>query len=382
MTIPAGSVLDPYDDDFASLRTFFKDRRPPDFIKTASVMDARQHAALPDHAFAVILVDDKNQLRKYACTDKAHTAVNVLYFLEHQGELPPTARVKTAENLVRACRRFELRPPVQLVKVSALRKRLIKTDGAEIVNVPSSPPEERSKASSFMESPYVRMDEVDYAFAKHAAEESMCALPDGRLPLYSFTQVKQAAEYFDQTAKSMHPRVRHQLCCKLVKRADEICIPVSDVVRKYGSLEYAPDGEFEATVSTRRQLWKQADNQDGPCLLELLLEKRASVEPEVFAETLAKIDASTGIDRYWDNGLCDPWLTTFGFQKKAANWSWENNGVKINERQLKKLASNQQLVAEKFGEAMAEGLAENPTVVFDSLPVDTKSLIASMAQHS
>ena len=84
------------------------------------------------------------------------------------------------------------------------------------------------------------------------------------------------------------------------------------------SLEYAPDGEFEATVNTRMQLWKQAGNTEGPGLLEMLLEKKASVSPEVFAETLASIDANTGIDHYWDHGIPDPWLTTFGVVKKAA----------------------------------------------------------------
>lgn len=393
MTIPAGSVMDPYDDGFASLKTFFKDRPPPDFIKTASIMDESQHSSLPDHAFAVVLVGDRKQMRKYACTDKAHTAVNVLYFLENSDHLPPTARVKTASNLTKACQYFGLQPPVSLLKLAAQVKRLIKSDGAEITVkkaeisgtsiAPNSAPASRAKVekkASFMETPYVRMDEPEFAMAKQAAEEAMCALPDGRLPLYSLTQVKEAADFFNETAATMHPRVRHQLCSKLVKRANEVGVPVSDVVRKYGSLEYAPDGEFEATVNTRMQLWKQAGNTEGPGLLEMLLEKKASVSPEVFAETLASIDANTGIDHYWDHGIPDPWLTTFGVAKKAAGWSWSQDGVSVNESQLRKLAGNRQLIQEKFGEAMAQGMAENPVVVFDSLPRDTQKVIAVMAQ--
>lgn len=392
MTIPAGSVVDPYDDGFASLKTFFRDRPPPDFIKTASIMDAGQHEALPDHAFAVVLVDDQRQMRKYACTDKAHTAVNVLYFLDNADQLPPTARVKTASNLSKACQYFGMQPPVSLLKIAAQRKRLIKSDGAEITVkeadvsgtsiAPNSAPHSRArleKKGSFMENPYVRMDEPDFTMAKQAAEDTMCALPDGRLPLYSLTQVKEASDFFNETAATMHPRTRHQLCSKLSKRASEVGVPVSDVVRKYGSLEYAPDGEFEATVGTRMQLWRQAGNEEGPGLLESLLEKKASVHPEVFAETLAAIDANTGIDHYWDHGVPDPWFTTFGVEKRAAAWSWSKDGVRLNENQLRKLASNQQLLQEKFGDALAQGMAENPVVVFESLPMDTQKVIAGMA---
>jgi hypothetical protein len=394
MKISAGSVLDPYDDEFASLSTFFQKRSMPDFIKTASIMSGEEHSALPDHAFAVVLVGPNEQLRKYACTDKPHTAVNVLYFLEHKNELPPTARVKTASNLTKACRHFGMRPTMELAKLAASGKRLIKSDGAEIMVkekeadvsgtsiAPRSarPSRAKAKIASFLESPYVRMDEPDFVFAKQAAEESMCALSGGRLPLYSYTQVKEAADFFRETGRSMHPRVRHELCSKLVKRADDLGVPVTDIVRKYGSLEYAPDGEFEATVSTRRRLWKQAGNQEGPGLLDLLMEKRASVKPEIFAESLAQIDTRTGIDHFWDNGVCDPWLTTFGFRKEAAGWSWKRGGESLDESRLRKLASNRQLVESKFGEAMAQGFAENPTVVFDSLPVDTQRVIAAMAR--
>lgn len=403
MKIQAGAVLDPYDDGFASLSGFFRGREAPDFIKTASIMTDREHSSLPDHAFAVVLVGDHEQMRKYACTDKAHTAVNVMYFLEHQDEIPPTARVKTASNLMRACQHFGIQPPVALVKTASSRKRLIKSDGAEIA-VPVRPVERLEKEGdlsgtsvmpnsaapkrgslkkegSVMESPYVRLvDEWDPSsrqggIAKHAA------FGDGRVPLNTYDDVDGAVTFFEELGGEMHPRVRHEMCVKLASRADALGVPVSNVIRKYGSTEYANPGEMEATLQTRRQVWASLENDEGPGLLDLLMEKRASLSPERFAEALAEIDASTQIDHYWDQGVADPWLTTFGVRKTAA-WSWSKGDMTLNERQLKKLATEKnELVKEKFGEDLANELASRPTVIFDSLPTDTQRIIASMASR-
>lgn len=403
MKIQAGAVLDPYDDGFASLSGFFRGRKAPEFIKTASIMSGRELDSLPDHAFAVVFVDDHRQMRKYACTDKAHTAVNVMYFLQHQDEVPPTARVKTASNLVRACQHFGIQPPVALVKTAVSRKRLIKSDGAEVV-VPVRPAERLEKESdlsgtsimpnsarpqqgalkkegSVMESPYVRLvDEWDPS-SRRGGMTKHAAFGDGRVPLNTYDDVDGAVTFFEEMAGEMHPRVRHEMCVKLASRADDLGVPVSGVIRKYGSTGYASSGEMAATLQTRRQVWASLENEEGPGLLDLLMEKRASLHPERFAEALAEIDASTQIDHYWDQGVADPWLTTFGVRKTAA-WSWARGDVTLNESQLKKLATEKNdLVKEKFGEELASGLASQPTVVFDSLPMDTQRIIASMARR-
>ena len=398
MRIQAGAVLDPYDDGFASLGGFFRGHDAPDFIKTASIMSEEELHALPDHAFAVVLVDEHAQMRKYACTDKAHTAVNVLYFLDHEEEIPPTARVKVAMNLSKACRHFGIQPPMRLLKTASGRKRLIKSDGAEI-SVPARLEKESDlsgsgvmpnsarpgrgglrKKASIMDSPYVRMidewvPEGDGGLTKTAAFD------DGRVPLSTYDEIDSAITFFQEMGAEMHPRVRHEMCVKLASRADQLGVPVSPVIRKYGSTEYANQGEMEATLQTRRQVWAETDNQEGPGLLDLLMEKRASLDPERFAAALADIDASTQIDHYWDRGVCDPWLTTFG-EKRASEWSWAKGDMSLTAGQLKKLATDKQdLLKEKFGADMAGELASNPVVIFDSLPMDTQRIIASMAHR-
>lgn len=398
MKISAGAVLDPYDDGFASLGGFFHDRAAPDFIKTASIMDEGQLSALPDHVFAVVFVGEHEQMRKYACTDKAHTAVNVLYFLERQDEIPPTARVKIASNLSKACQHFSIQPPVALLKTAANRKRLIKTDGVDIT-VPQRLEKESEisgtrlapnsarpglgglkKNASVMDSPYVRL--VDEWVPKSDGMVKMAAFDDGRLPLNTFDEIEGAVTFFQEMAGEMHPRVRHEMCTKLASRADQLGIPVSPVIRKYGSTEYASSGEMQATLSTRRQVWAEMENEEGPGLLDLLMEKRASLQPERFAEALAELDARTQIDHYWDQGVCDPWLTTFGEKRASAEWLWSKGDESLTEGQLNKLATEkQELLKEKFGADMAGELASNPVVIFNSLPMDTQRIIASMAHR-
>lgn len=394
MTMRAGTVIDPYDDEFQSLKRLFAGRPAPDFIKTAAILDVHQHAALPDHAFAVVLMAPDRSLRKYACVDKSHTAVNVMYFLDVADEIPPPARVKTAANLLSACRHFELQPPVSLSKIAAEgRKRLIRTDGAD-VTVPITGREKEAdvpaqrgsaKLASTMGSPYVRLDEPflpEKLSMSKEASDGISAFPDGRLPLNDFQQVEEAVSYFRETGRTIHPRVRHEMCVKIASRAQAIGAPVPDVIRKYGSTEWAAAGEREAALTTRRQVWAHAGNEEGPGLLDLLMEKQASIGPELFAESLAEIDAQTGIDYHWDRGIADPWASTFGIQKVAAEWSWKDQDLQITESQLKKLGTEQRdRVVEKFGSQLAAGLAESPTVVFDSLPRDTKQILARMAQR-
>ena len=198
-------VLDPYDDGFGSLREFFTGRAMPDFIKTAAIMSNEALGRLPDHAFAVVMLDDGRCMRKYACTDKAHTAVNVMYFLHNQDSLPEPAKIKAASNLKAACEHFGLDIPEQLVKCASPKKRLIKTDGADVKVpvgqykeadlsggpvMPQSARPNRAKLASVMEDPYVLVRGTPVRIERTTYDPSVCALDDGRLPLEDFHQVK------------------------------------------------------------------------------------------------------------------------------------------------------------------------------------------------
>lgn len=395
-----GVVVDPYDDGFASLRDMFNGKEMPEFIKEAAIMEADELGKLPDHAFAVVVIGQGEPIRKYACADKAHTAVNVMYFLRNSNSLPRSAKTKAASNLLRACTHYGLNPPAQLVKEAQGGKLLIKGDGREIVTtggggaggaekksevantgpMPLSRPGKRIKTASVLESPYVEVDYYEEK-VKTASHDPATSVLNGQLSLLPYDSVIKARDYFEEQGMYMHPRDRHEFCVKLAARADQIGVPVSDVVRKYGSRSYAPRGSIKVAFEQRSQLWAGIDDRIGPSLADDLLEKRASMDPELFVEALAELDAQTGIDQYWDNGIPDPWFSVFGHEKKAA-WTWEQAGEYLNEEALKRFASEcGEEIEDKFGEDMAKSMAKNPTTIFDSLPLEQKRVIARMAQQ-
>jgi hypothetical protein len=183
----------------------------------------------------------------------------------------------------------------------------------------------------------------------------------------------------------LHPRQRHDYCVKVAARADQLGIPVSDEIKKYGSRGYAKPGEIKVAVELRKRQWRNLGDTEshdiGGEMLDQLFEKRASVNPEVFAESLAELDAELGLSHYWDSGIPDPWASTFGFKKKAA-WSWNQGGESVTQDELTRLGAEEtELLRERFGDDLATGFADNPTTVFDSLPLDKKRIIARMAQQ-
>lgn len=397
----AGAVVDPYDDNFASLKDMAGGQGLPEFIKQAGIMEPAVLKNLPDHAFAVVILGDGEPMRKFACVDKAHTAVNVMYFTEFGADLPTPVKEKVATNLCKACEHFGLEAPPHIRKEAAGAKRLLKHDGAEMI-VPARGEEKTSeltgtkvmpntkpvrvKTASVLDEPYVHVSSFVAKTASAAPlDPGVFALDNGQLPLLGFDQVLEAVDYFDKYAMKMHPRQRHDFAVKVAARAEQLGIPVSDDLQKYGSRKYAQAGEIKVAVETRKRMWHSLGDDErhgiGGEMLDQLFEKRASVNPDVFAESLAELDAQLGLSHYWDSGIPDPWASTFGVEKQAA-WSWNQGGESVTEDELKRLAAEETgLLEERFTKDLAKGLADNPTAVFDSLPLDKKRIIARMAQQ-
>ena len=399
-------TIDPYDDNFASLPGLFNDRRKvnpnitiPDFVKQASILTDAEVAALPDHVFAVIgLSPSSPPLRKYACVDKAHTAVNTLYFINSQKLIPSTMRVKAAQNLVAACQRFELTPPQPLIKIAEGRKTLIKSDGpplttklksdqgekcadvsgTTIMPLSAVTPGDKKKISSYMSSPYVEIEPIKPERAAFVPPDpAICALGD-QFPLVTSDQIKVAAANFDSGWRIMHPRDRHDYCIKLAAAARPLNITLSKRAAQYGALTYAPSEITGLAADIRYQEW--GPDSAATKTLQTLMTKKAELEPQTFVEALADLDIVTGLDTYWDRAVPDPWHSTFGITKEAS-WSWEQNGEQLTEAQLQNLVmNNREKVATAFGPHLTEGLTKSPVSIFESLPLDQKRIIARMAK--
>jgi len=398
----AGVVLDFYDDQGAALKAKLAGRDVPATLADAEVLDAEKLAALPDNAFAAVIINGDAKLRKYACVDKGNTAASAIYFLENKSKLPGEARIKIAANLVSACRFYDMVIPPDLMKEASGRS-LIRGDGAEILvprkgekradlsgtalmPVTAGPPKKRVKTASIIEDPYIDVTGSVMEPARDYAEidDNLYALhsDDGNhsFPLVSWSQVKTAATFFDEQGKRMHPRTRREFCVKLAARAESLGIEVDDTVRKYGSTTFAPPSDMKVAFEARRQMWRDT-HDEAASLLDGLMEKRSELAPSIFAETLAQLDMYVGADRHWGKDIPDPWLSTFGIEK-VARWRWVNGADVLTEEQLVEFGrGNYSVLSEHFGDDVAKGLKDKPIQVFESMPLPEKRVIARMAQQ-
>lgn len=198
-----------------------------------------------------------------------------------------------------------------------------------------------------------------------------------RFPIDTYGDVLEADRWFNDHGESLHPEERRSMCTKLAARANEIGCKVTDYVRKYAGAGYAPDGEVRVAVSTRMQYFQ--DDSPERDMLNGLMNKYAHVPPDVFCEAIKQFDEVTGLDYHWDDGVYDPWYTTYGFTK-TAEWEFSTHGDKINEEQLKQVVNaGYSVIAKKFGVDMADELRKAPVQIFGSLPLDTKRIIMRMA---
>lgn len=123
----SGLILDVYDDFEGDIlrKLFSSPDALPEFTKKATSLSASDRGALPDEAFALVMVDGDVELKKFATVDKGNTALSVMYFLKTAHKLPIEAQSVAAENLWAACDQHELQVPEPLQKLAlALRQKV------------------------------------------------------------------------------------------------------------------------------------------------------------------------------------------------------------------------------------------------------------------
>ncbi len=419
----------------------------PDFVKTASRMTEEEARRTPDDKFALVMLDDGHKLRKYAANNPGQTALSVVYLLKQAHLLPPEAVKIAASNLIDACTRFHLEVPVDLLKAAEeghspvsgkgpdyykngkiirtsfppkqergkapANPRLGEADGANdnvdqrtnmqgvsgtnVLRIPPFPQKEkekeahvktagaldvetRIKAQSWRQAPYVDMASWDPSaagFGMPMPESTSMTLLEGAYHIEGYDQVKTASAYFVDNWKDFEPRKRHEYCVKLASRLEELGIDVPEDVARYGSETYAAD--VDSYVAMRKS-WVAEEYHPA---LNLLLEKRAMVEPGTFAEALSDFDQMTGLNWNWDSQIADPWRSTFGPSLKklaSQNWRWEDEDTRICEGDLIALATNgHEQVRKAYGEDFAKEFHKKPKTVFESLPAPEKLILARMA---
>lgn len=199
-----------------------------------------------------------------------------------------------------------------------------------------------------------------------------------KYPLDSYVDVQAAVSYFDNNWTDMSPVDRHEYCVKTASRANDLGIEISELMDRYGSQSYSAD--VEAHLSAR----KANSEKEFHELFDTLKEKRSSIQPDVFVGLLQQADEAAGLNWYYGGSIADPFLSTFGpsVEKLAGvAWSWQSRvGDHVNCEQLDKLAKDGHGVLKKyFTHDLIAGFMKDPVTVFESLPEDSKTILARLA---
>lgn len=116
----AGIILDLYDNP-GDLKSIFPSLDVvPESVKMAHLLTADERDRLPDDAYAVVLLNGEDRLRKYACIDQGNTELSLAYFAKHGHKLPVEAQKVAAENLAIACEWYGIEVPDFIQKEALL----------------------------------------------------------------------------------------------------------------------------------------------------------------------------------------------------------------------------------------------------------------------
>lgn len=411
------SHLDFYDDPTGSV---LKERLTsidvvPDFVKTAERLNEEELNKLPDDVFALVAFDEGQKMRKFACVDKGNTALSVIYFMENRDRLPEEAQKTAAANLITACGWYDMAPPEELEKVAlvgaavgaltmasgvgaghkdykqrqaamkagmpasqAFKLKAGELSGSNLMPYGRETSEKGAKMASLKPHVDITGQQPPPQVEKETGQRyALVKEGEARYPIDTAMQVQRAFTYFEKYASRFTPHERHLYCMKVSNRAGELGLKVPDTIAKYGAATMAEDASVQ--VYRRQRMFREGTSEHG--LLQEMREKCASIKPEVLAMALEKFDREHNLDQLWNNGLDDPYLSIFGIEK-VAEYSFVDGNDTITEERLKICGRKcKKQITDLFDEDMAEEFAKDPVQIFDSLPLDSKRIMARLAQQ-
>jgi hypothetical protein len=377
MTTASAAVLDFYDD--TKHEHMSKVAMPAEMRGVhLSMLTPEQHSTLPDSDFGLILLTKRaSVLRKFPVNDPGNAWLSAQYFGQACEKLAFPARFVAAKFIKSACDAYGV-PSSRPVEAYAAR-----TDDEVSTNV------------------FVEGSEKGWMLRKLAQREliektadvgsinAMAEMPNKHFALVVQTgdgavirkyampdsdHVKKAASYFDKYAMDLQPEYRHRFAVSVLNRADELGVDVSghDGISKWASTTW--NQHVGAHLEQRKSLLPR--NPSARDVLNKLAASMAETTPADMAEALQVFDRATGLTRYYDKGLTDPYSSTMG--KVADGWSEEVDGETVTAADLQKACDSGKLVG-YFGQAFCDQFKKNPTEIYESLPDPEKQVIKQVA---
>ena len=375
MTISA-AVLDFYDDSSKELMS--KIASPTGFGGTnMSLLSAEELAHLPDSEFGLVIFTKRaSVLKKFPVNDPGNAWLSAQYFDQTHKKLAFPARFIAAKFIKQACDAYGI---ASSPRVEAYAARV--ESGEAETNMFSEGSESRWRRRKLAQREFaekqvdavemnaiVEMPDEHFALVVQTGDGSVIrkyAMPDT-------SHVKLAAAYFDKYAMDLSPNHRHRFAVAVQGRAEELGIELTDnsMLCKWAGTDW--NRHVHAHLEQRKSLLPHPEHERARGILDKLAASLEETTPGDLAKALETFDEATGLDRYHDRGLTDPYASAMN--KTALSWSAEVDGQTITAADLSKVASGTKL-ASYLGKAFTEQFAKNPTEIFESLPAPEKSLI-------
>lgn len=371
----AAAVLDFYDDSKHELMAKIAMPKLATGLQF-NQLTPEQHERLPDTEFGlVILTKRASVLRKFPVNDPGNAWLSAQYFDMNHEKLAFPARFVAAKFIKSACDAYGV-PSSRMVSAYAARIdadddigsntfsegseqkwMLRKLAQREIMDKTASAAEINAITDAPNEHYALVMRNEDGAIIRKYA------MPDS-------SHVKMAAAYFDKYAMDLPPEHRHRFATAVQSRAEDLGVDLSTnkLLEKWASTTW--NRHVHAHIEQRKSLLPRNDAaRDALDKLAGMLEETT---PEDAAQALQTLDQATGLTKYYDKGLTDPYASTM--DKAASGWSEETDDQTITEADLRKAASSPKL-AGYLGADFARQLGGNPIEVYESLPDPEKTLI-------
>ncbi len=370
----AAAVIDFYDDAKHELMT--KVSMPVEMKNEhVTVLTPEQHERLPDSEFGLIVLTKRaSVLRKFPVNDPGNAWLSAQYFAQTHEKLAFPARFVAAKFIKKACDAYGV---FASPTVDAYAARVQEDEAGSNTFVEGS-------ESGWM---LRKLAQRELSLEKVAAVEinALTELPNEHFALvmrqgdgsiirkYAMPDqhhVKMAAAYFEKYAMDLPSEHRHRFAVSVQSRAEELGVDVSaaDMLQKWASTNW--NKNVHAHLEQRKSLLPR--NEKARSVLDKLAASIQETTPEDMASALNTFDQSTGLSRYYDRGLTDPYASTM--DKVAEGWSAEVDGSTLTEDDLRKVATSKKL-AGYLGETFARQFSEHPTEIFESLPTPEKVLI-------
>ena len=376
----AAQVLDFYDDSQHELMS--KIAMPSKLSgMNMSMLTPEQRDRLSDTDFGLVVLTKRAAvLRKFPVNDPGNAWMSAQYFQQNHEKLAFPARFIAARFIKQACDAYQV-PTSSLVDAYAARigegevesNTFVEgSEGAWMLRKLAQNEFMSKQADATEMNALMEMPNDHFALVIRQNDGSILrkyAMPDP-------THVKKAADYFDKYAMDLAPEHRHRFATAVRGRAEELGVDVADndLLHKWASANW--NRHVDAHLEQRKSLLPM--NKGARDVLDKLAAAIAGNEtsPEDAAAALQTFDSATGLSRYYDRGLADPFVSTM--DKNATGWSSEVDGHTLTEVDLKRAAESKQL-AGYLGEAFASQFAKNPVEIFESLPAPEKVLIKQVS---